>query len=207
MTDAEEILGDFVWPALLKSTTEEENRQVENIVLETTETGRKFDPKIIESLVWPDTTENRKKIVEILRQYLDINNTEDSELISQFHNSAGENGEGKWPDTSWCMSFVQYILREELELATKDIGSPTVRAREGTRIWEATKDPKPWDLVIVRRWNGGHIGFFMWFTEDNHPIIIWGNQGEWEVSLKEELRPVISYRSIEKYLTQMEGKS
>lgn len=157
---------------------------------EITEKWEKIDPKIIEKLL-ADIPPEKRKIIDRVKSYLWVNQKTSPDKVAQFHTSAGKNGCG--PETAWCMSFVQHVLKE--------LGNPNYRptawAQDGLKMGTPTQKPQPGDLLIVQRGEGGHIGFFLGFAPSGNPIIIGGNQGEqWEVSVKEEIRQILWYRNI-----------
>lgn len=174
--DAEKLLQD------LPSTKKAEAR-------EATEKWKEVDPKKVASLLSKVPPE-KKMIIESAKSYIGTNEKTSPGKIAEFHTSAGQDWCGS--DTAWCMSFVQHILKKTHNPNYK----PTAWAKDGLSLWKPTDKPQIGDLLIVERWEGWHIGFLLWFSDSGNPIIIWGNQGNGEVSVKEETRPILWYRNI-----------
>lgn len=157
---------------------------------EITEQWDKLDPKILDQLL-VNVSPEKRKIVDAAKKYLWMNEKESPQQVEKFHTSAGANW--CWAETAWCMSFVQHVLKEIWNPNYR----PTSWAQDGLNMGTPTDNPEPWDLLIVKRWGGGHIGFFLGFAPSGKPVIIGGNQGQnWEVSIKEETRQILGYRSI-----------
>lgn len=174
--DAENLLKD------LPATKKEKAREV-------TENWEVIAPEKL-AILLKNIPPERQKIIDAVKGYLWTNEKDNAVLIAQFHKSAGVKN---WDcDTAWCMSFVQQVLKDLGKQPVK----PTAWARDGLNIGTPVTKPSPGDLVIVERGEGGHIGFYIGESDSGNPIIIWWNQGSWEVSVKEETRPVLWYRSI-----------
>lgn len=156
---------------------------------EITEKWAKIGPEALQALL-QNVSPETKHLIDKIQSYLGVSEANNPDKIKQFHTSAGQNGCG--PETAWCMSFVQHVLKE---LGNKNY-KPTAWARDWLSMGKPTQTPQPGDLLIVERWKGGHIGFFMGLSENGKPLIIGWNQWNGEVSLKEETRPILWYRSI-----------
>lgn len=176
--EAEKVLWDLDWPT----------KKIEN-ARETTEKWAKIGPELLQTLL-QNVPPERKQLVDKIRSYMEVSESNNPDQIKQFHISAGKNWCG--PETAWCMSFVQHVLKE---IGNKNY-KPTAWARHWLSMGTPTQTPQPGDLLIVERWEGGHIGFFMGLSENGKPLIIGWNQWNGEVSLKEETRPILWYRSI-----------
>lgn len=156
---------------------------------EITEKWSKVDSKMLAQML-KNIPPERKKILDVALSYLWTNEKNNPEVIAQFQKTAWVRAGGI--DTAWCMSFVQQVLKNLWKQPQK----PTAWAQDGLKIGRPVNTPNPWDLVIVKRQKGGHIGFFVGLSDSGKPIIIWWNQWVGEVSVKEEIRPVLWYRSI-----------
>lgn len=174
--DAENLLND------LPTTKKEKAREI-------TENWEVITPEKL-AILLKNIPPERQKIIDVVKGYLWTNEKDNASLIAKFHESAGVKNWGC--DTAWCMSFVQQVLKDLGKQPVK----PTAWARDGLNIGTPVTKPSPGDLVIVERGDGGHIGFYIGESDSGNPIIIWWNQGSWEVSAKEETRPVLWYRSI-----------
>lgn len=173
--DAEKLLRDFP--------------QAKKAAREVTEKWAEVDPQKV-ALMLQQVPPEKKAIIDSAKSYLGTKESTSPEKIEEFHKSAGQNWCGA--DTAWCMSFVQHVLKKTHNPNYK----ATAWAKDGLSLWKPTDSPQIGDLLIVERWDGWHIGFFLWFSDSGNPIIIWGNQGSGEVSVKEETRPILWYRSI-----------
>ena len=140
-----------------------------------------------------------RRMLEDAKQYLGLNenNREDNKKLREL----------LWFDpakTPWCKWFVNAIAKKNW-INLNSAWSLSSRAWE----WDWRKLSLPWekpmpgDLVIVERkwltsaWTpGGHIWIFIWTSPSWNPIIIWWNQWKWEVSIKEEKRPIISINRV-----------
>jgi len=174
--DAENLLKG------LPTTKKEKAREI-------TENWEVITPEKL-ALLLKNVPPERQKIIDMAKSYLWTNEKNNSDLIAQFHKSAWINN--WWCETAWCMSFVQQVLKD----LGKQPAKPTAWAKDWLKIGTPVNQPNPWDLVIVERGDGGHIGFYIGKSGSGNPIIIWWNQGSGEVSVKEETRAVLWYRSI-----------
>lgn len=173
--DAEKLLKDF--PDARKAARE------------VTEKWAVIDQQKV-ALLLQQVPPEKKAIIDAAKSYLGTKESNSPKKIEEFHKSAGKNGCGC--DTAWCMSFVQDVLKETHNPNYK----ATAWAKDGLGLWKPTNNPQIGDLLIVERWDGWHIGFFLWFSDSGNPIILGWNQGDGEVSVKEETRPVLWYRNI-----------
>ncbi len=92
-----------------------------------------------------------------LSQYIGITEWSDPEKIREFHKSAGLTA---GPETPWCMSFVQHVLRKDRGLTDAQIGPPTASAADGLKMGQPVAQPSPGDIVVVpgEGPSGKHIG-------------------------------------------------
>ncbi len=92
-----------------------------------------------------------------LSKYIGITEWSDPKLIAEFHKSAGLTA---GPETPWCMSFVQHVLRKDRGLTDAQIGAPTASAADGLNIGQPVAQPSPGDIVVVpgEGPSGKHIG-------------------------------------------------
>lgn len=81
-----------------------------------------------------------------LQKYIGITEGSDPDKIKEFHAAAGLTA---GPETPWCMSFVQYVLRHDMGLTDAQIGPPTASAADGLNIGQIVSTPSPGDIVVV----------------------------------------------------------
>ncbi len=81
-----------------------------------------------------------------LSKYLNVTEWSDPELISDFHKAAGLTA---GPETPWCMSFVQYVLRHDQGLTDAQIWAPTASAADGLKMGQSVAQLSPGDIVVV----------------------------------------------------------
>lgn len=76
--------------------------------------------------------------------------------------------------TAWCAAFVNAVL------ATNGMpGTGALNARSFLNYGSETSDPKPGDVVVLKRGKDdkqGHVGFFMGFTGNGGVNVLGGNQ-------------------------------
>ena len=135
------------------------------------------------------------KFWEMIKQYLTKGGgPEREDVVRKYHAAAWLNaGLG----TPWCMSFVQFILRNHYGYN----GPKTASARDGLQIWTAAEKPKIWDLVLMPR-NGGsgfHIAFVSNINAQWDQIsYIGGNQSHRVCEKQTSIKPWMKFRSITK---------
>lgn len=93
-----------------------------------------------------------------LQKYVGMTESKNPKEISEFHAAAGLSGSG--PETPWCMSFVQYVLRHDMGMTDAQIGAPTASAADGLKMGQPVAQPSPGDIVVVpgEGPSGKHIG-------------------------------------------------
>lgn len=138
-------------------------------------------------------------ILAAANKYMGVTESKDGALIREMHKSwwldAG-------PGTAWCMSFVQHVLRKDMNFSSEQIGTwKTASAAHGHRIGRHTDTPQLGDIVLVKSSaaaSGRHIAFFAWFEGDRVKILGW-NQGKGEVSITTYPKSsVAEYRTLQK---------
>jgi uncharacterized protein (TIGR02594 family) len=93
-----------------------------------------------------------------------------SKAVSRAINYLGTNPTGHAHD--WCADFMNLIER-----SIGRIGTGSRQAFSYLRYGAHVSDPKPGDIVVLRRRGGGHVGYFMNRDAAGRPIIISGNHG------------------------------
>lgn len=99
-----------------------------------------------------------------------------------------------WRDesTPWCGVFVAYVLAH-CDLAHRiPLGFPLARAwqRAGAKL----EEPAYGCVVVFSRGAGGHVGFVVGRDQNNHLLVLGGNQGD-SVSIRPFNRNrVLAYR-------------
>ena len=133
----------------------------------------------------------RKTLLTNLKADLGVSEKGNMKRVRQFQQAGGPAGRGGGDSTAWCMSFVQFKLKEA-SLKNK----PTAWAKDGLVMGrDSVANPQPGDLVVVDRNGKGHIGFYLGTDKSGYPIILGGNQGN-AVSIKTERRPLLGIRNI-----------
>ncbi|NTZ90468.1 TIGR02594 family protein [Agrobacterium tumefaciens] len=126
----------------------------------------------------PDAVERRElpviggKLGTVLGSLSGLNERTDAKAISSFiKNSAGISIDPRV--TPWCAAFVNAVL------ATQGIeGTGKLNARSFLNFGMATDNPRPGDIVVLKRGTGeqGHVGFFQGFDGNGNIKVVGGNQ-------------------------------
>ncbi len=157
---------------------------------ESTEKWRVYSPEEVKKLLENVSPERRRIIGEAMK-YMGVNNEKDPAIVKNFFKHCRDASYEKNKNL-WCMVFVNQVLSDSGKVWSNKSG-----AVSGLSIGKSTKTPEPGDLIVVKRAEWNHIGFFLWLSESGNPIIIWWNQWEkGEVSIKEETRPIRWYQRI-----------
>jgi len=73
--------------------------------------------------------------------------------------------------TPWCAAFVDAVLQ-----STGNGGMNSNWARDFLKYGTATTEPTKGDIVVFKRGDGGHVGFYMGKDEDGNIKVLGGNQ-------------------------------
>ena len=115
-----------------------------------------------------------KLLLQTAKQYqgFDENVPSQRNALSEFFKAANQNVDPKI--TAWCAAFVNSVLATN---GLPDTGK--LNARSFLDYGSNTSDPKPGDIVVLKRGKNsdeGHVGFFMGFTPTGGINVLGGNQ-------------------------------
>lgn len=136
----------------------------------------------------------RKSLVDTAKDFSGFSENVPAQrnALQDFFKAANQNVDPKI--TAWCAAFVNAVL------ATNGLPSTgKLNARSFLDYGTATTEPKPGDLVILKRGSGnvqGHVGFFMGNDEGGGVRVLGGNQGD-QVSEKTfKSEDVLGFRQV-----------
>lgn len=113
---------------------------------------------------------DRKDPVKVANTMMGLHEKADRATIAAFIKKS--TGRSVDPSvTPWCAAFVDAVLQ-----STGNGGMNSNWARDFLKYGTATTEPSKGDIVVFKRGNGGHVGFYMGKDEDGNIKVLGGNQ-------------------------------